>query len=99
MEENITKLNRFGFKKIYHIHSINNFEDEIVYSTNLNSINDLFGTVGKKEFKKEFMHSSNIIKKLDSVSFAKDKIWSRINVKEPFKKYSNKESLKVIRKQ
>ncbi len=97
IEKNIAKLNKFGFNKIYHIQSVNNFEDEIVYSTCLNSINGLFNTVGKEEFKKEFIHSSNIIKKLDSVEFNKNKIWSRVNTKEPFGKYSNIESLKIIR--
>lgn len=98
LNKNIAKLKKFGFKKIYHIQSINNFEDEIVYSTNLNSINGLFNTVGKEEFKKEFIHSSNIIKKLDSVGFNKEKLWSRVNNNEPFNKYSNDESLKIIRK-
>lgn len=97
LEKNIAKLNKFGFKKIYHIQSINNFEDEIIYSTVLNKIDGLFNTAGKEEFKKEFIHSSNIIKKLDSVDFNRDKIWSRVNNKEPFNKYSNKESLKIIR--
>lgn len=97
LEKNIAKLNKFGFKKIYHIQSINNFEDEIVYSTALNKIDRLFNTAGKEEFKKEFIHSSNIIKKLDSVDFNRDKMWSRVNNKEPFNKYSNKESLKIIR--
>ena len=97
LEKNIAKLNKFGFKKIYHVQSINNFEDEIVFSTNIKSINNLFNTVGKEEFKKEFIHSSNIIKKLDSVEFNKNKIWSRLNTKEPFNKYSNKESIKIIR--
>ena len=97
LEKNIAKLNKFGFKKIYHIQSINNFEDEIIYSTALNKIDRLFNTAGKEEFKKEFIHSSNIIKKLDSVGFNRDKMWSRVNNKEPFNKYSNKESLKIIR--
>ncbi|MCR5350801.1 MAG: hypothetical protein K6E20_07415 [Acholeplasmatales bacterium] len=97
LDKNIEKLRKFGFTKIYHVQSIDNFEDEIVYSTNLKSINSLFGTVGTEELKKEFIHSSNIIKKLDSVDFNKDKLWSRTNTKEPFKKYSTKESLKIIR--
>ena len=38
-----------------------------------------------------------IFQKIDSVDFNRDKIWSRVNNKEPFNKYSNKESLKIIR--
>jgi len=97
LEYNLSLLKKFGFNKIYHIQSINNFEDEIVFSTDIPNINKLFNTQGNDEFKSEFIHCSNIIKKLNDVKFNVDKIWSRVNTKEPFNKYSNFESLKIIK--
>ena len=97
LEYNLSLLKKFGFNKIYHIQSIKDFEDEIVYSTNLSNINDMFGTQSKDEFKKEFLHCSNLVKKLNGVKFDASKIWSRTATSEPFNKYANKDYLKIIK--
>lgn len=97
LEYNLSLLKKFGFNKIYHIQSINNFEDELVFSTNLQNINTLFKTQGKDDFKREFIHCSNIVKKLNNFGFDISKMWSRVNNNEPFNKYSTDEALKIIK--
>lgn len=61
LKENLKTLALYGFKKIIHIQSINNFEDEIVYSTSINNINDFFKTNTAGDFKKRFIKHGNII--------------------------------------
>ena len=97
LEENIKRLKTFGFKIIYHIQSINNFEDEIVYSTSIKNIDELYNTNNVSEFKSSFLHQGDILLKLSKNNFDPNKIWSRINTKRPFSKYSNIESIKIIR--
>lgn len=97
LEENVNRLESNGFK-VYHVQSIKNFEDEIVFSTNLKNINDMFNTESLDEFKHRFISQDRIDKKLDKIKFDKSKIWSRLNRKEPFNKHSKKESLDLIRK-
>lgn len=98
LNKNIKKLNSYGFKKIYHIQSIKNFEDEICFASNIKNINLIFNTVSKKDFKKEFNHCSKLDIKLKSIKFDINKIWSRLNSSSPFNIYSKQESLDVIRK-
>ena len=64
-------------KAIYHVQSVNNFEDEIVYATNISNINDVFKTKGVNEFKKQFIAHKDIVKKLNNISFDIKLIWSR----------------------
>ena len=97
LEKNIMTLKKYGFKEIYHIQSIKNFEDELLYSSKLKNINDLFNTEGVKEFKSAFLQHKDICSKLEVVDFSTEKIWSRENKKPPFDKYSNQESLDFIR--
>ena len=96
-ELNVKKLINAGFK-VYHIQSIKNFEDEILYSTKLKKINDMFKTENYDEFKHMFINHNRIDVKLDKSHFNIDKIWSRLNNNEPFKKYSKQESINLIRK-
>lgn len=96
LEENIKKLNDFDFK-VYHIQSIKNFEDEIVFSTNLKNINSMFNTEGIEEFKNHFIHQDKLPNRLSKENFSIEKIWSRVNTKEPFCKFSRKEDLKFIK--
>ena len=96
LEENIKKLNEFDFK-VYHIQSIRNFEDEIVYSTDLKKINDMFSTESVDEFKNYFIHQDRLVSRLKKEKIKVDKIWSRVNKKQPFDKYSNEESLRFIK--
>lgn len=97
LEKNIMTLKLYGFKEIYHIQSIRNFEDEIVYSCNISNINEVFKTAGTKEFKSNFIRHKDIVNKLNSCQFNADKIWSRVNDISPFKKYSNEDKIKYIK--
>lgn len=65
-----------NISKIYHVQSVNNFEDEVVYSTRVNKINEVFDTDGINEFKHKFVNS-NIESKLKSIGFKIELIWSR----------------------
>lgn len=96
LDENTKKIKDAGFR-VYHIQSIKCFEDEMVFSTNLKDINDMFDTENMEEFKHRFINQKNIDKKLERISFNINKIWSRLNTREPFKKYAKKESLNLIR--
>ena len=89
-------MNEFDFK-VYHIQSIRNFEDEIVYSTKLKNINAMYGTENVEEFKNYFIHQDKLANRLNKENFEVEKIWSRVNKKAPFDKYSNEESLKFIK--
>ena len=99
LDMNIKKLNKYGFKKIYHIQSIKNFEDEIVFSSNIKNINSLFSTSSKNEFKRVFCKANNqsLFKKLKSADFNFKDIWSRQDDKT-FKNYSTKEGSKLIKR-
>lgn len=97
LKNNVKKLQLYGFKKIYHIQSIINFEEELLYCTNLKSIDEMFGTVGLTNFKQKFINHKNIISKLQSVGFDKNKIWSR-KTKGSFSIYFNENDQKFIKK-
>ena len=97
LEENIEKLKNNGFTNIIHIQSIRNFEDEIVFSTTIKKINELFNTQGVSDFKTSFISHKNIMSKLNSVNFNYKKLWSRVNYSEPFSKYSNVNDLSSIK--
>ena len=97
LDENVKKLKEYGFE-IYHIQSIKNFEDEIIFSTSLKNINEMYGTDSIVEFKRKFISQSDLDKRLHKENFDIDKIWSRINKDKPFDKYSNQTSIDLIRK-
>lgn len=98
LEQNILLLNQFGFKNIHHIHSIKNFEDELVFSTELTNIHQMYNTNSEEEFKTKFMHQNNILVKLRKHKFDSNKLWSRTIKRGGFKKYSNQESIELIKK-
>ncbi len=98
LDYNIDMLRKYKFNNIYHIQSINNFEDELVYATSLKSINDMYNTSDVDEFKTKFMHQNNLLSKLKSINYDNSKMWSKINKKVPFNKYSRKEDLTIIKK-
>lgn len=95
---NIELLNKYDFKNIYHIQSINNFEDELVYATSLKRINDMYHTVSVEEFKTKFVHQNDLLSKLKRINYDNSKMWSRVNTKEPFGVHSKKEYLTIIKK-
>ena len=82
IEENVNLLKQSkNIKAIYHVQSINNFEDEIVYSCKISSINDIFKTRSASEFKNKFLAHKDIVKKLNSVGFDIKLIWTRSSQK------------------
>lgn len=88
---NVEKLKQYGYKNIIHIQSIRNFEDELVYCSSVTSVNQIFKTQSKSEFKSKFMHSNNILNTLKNINFDISKLWSRNNIESPFNIYcSNK---------
>lgn len=97
LKENIKMLNKYGFTKIYHIQSVSNFEDEIVRSTNINSIDDFFGTSGVDNFKKKFIAHKDIVSKLKMVDFDVNKIWAT-KCKNNFSEFSKIEDCTFIKK-
>lgn len=97
LEKNIKLLESNGFKNIIHIQSIKNFEDEIVFSSAIKSIHEIFSTQGMEEFKAQFIHCGNILNKLDSIKFNKDKIWTRNSNEKLFNVY-NANKIEKLRK-
>ena len=93
---NIDRLKKYGYKNIIHIQSINNFEEELLYSYNIKSINEIFKTQSNDEFKRNFIGCNNIYKKLSSVGFNINKLWSRKNISGIFSKY-NKNQINDIK--
>lgn len=97
LEENLRLFNLAGLKQIYHVQSLKNFEEELLFSTDCNKINDFFHTEGREEFKKQFIKHSDIRTKLASVGFKPENMWSRLNTEEPFKQYASQEALNFIK--
>ncbi len=97
LEKNLETLSFYGFKKVVHIQSIINFEDEIVHSTNINKINEFFKTNTVDEFKKAFINHGDIYSKLKSCQFNIKLLWCRKNEKNPFNIYSKVEDLNLIK--
>lgn len=95
-DENIRLLKSAGFSYIHHIQSLDCFEDEIVYSSSLNDINDCFKTERVDGFKARFIEHKDILTKLKSIEFDPKKMWSRVNQKSPFALYSRQSSLDFI---
>lgn len=96
LERNVQILKESGVSAIYHVQSLQNFEDEIVYATSLQEINDFFHTSRRGEFKSAFIAHKDIVAKLQKMDFDDQKIWSRVNEKEPFGEYSSQKSLDFI---
>lgn len=89
LEENIVKMKKNkNIKEIIFIPQILNLEDEIIYATNVNQIEELLGSSSKKDFKNDFNSCSNIYSKLISKKFNISKIWTR-NCTTTFKKFKN----------
>lgn len=90
---NMLKSNK-NISHIYHVQSVENFEDELVYSTCLKNINKMFDTQSSSEFKTKFVNS-NIVSKLNSLNFNHQKMWIHIP-KNDFKNYpQNSKSIKL----
>ena len=98
LEKNIQTLKKHSISTIIHIQSIKNFEDEIVYSTSVKKIDDVFNTVGVDNFKVAFLEHKDILSKLKQIRFDNNKMWSRIDKTTIFKNYSNASYLPMIRR-
>jgi len=76
-ERNLEQLKKNkSISKIIHVQSVKNFEEELVYSSDLNNINEMFNTKSVSEFKTKF-NSANIINKMKKINFKFSKIWTR----------------------
>lgn len=65
-------------KEVVVISQVLNFEDELVYATNIKSIEKFIPNCTKKEFKSKFIKlGSNMIAMLEKQDFDADKLWSR----------------------
>ncbi len=67
LERNVKILKESGVSAIYHVQSLQNFEDEIVYATSLQDINDFFHTSRHGEFKSAFIAHKDIVAKLEKM--------------------------------
>jgi len=47
--------------------------------------------------KRPSIKQKDIVNKLEKIDFDMNKLWSRVNTKEPFSKYSNQKDLKTIK--
>lgn len=96
LEKNIKALREYGIKIIYHVQSIKNFEGEILYSTQINDINEFFASSKVEEFKNKFINHRDILSKLKSASFDADKLWSRSLTEGCFSKFDGGEAKAFI---
>lgn len=93
IDQNISILLKHSYltkDKIYIVMSVDNFEDELVYSCEkLSNIHDLFKTNDIKEFKTKFINRDNLKSKLIQEGFNIRKIFTR-TPKPPFDKFINR---------
>ena len=80
---------------IFHIQSIKNFEEELLYSSNIKRITDMFKDKSIKDFKKSFCNCTNLIKKLEEIHFDLDKMWKR-KTNNVFKEFYNEVDRKKL---
>ena len=65
-------------KEVVVISQVLNFEDELVYATNIKSIEKFIPNCTKKEFKSKFIKlGSGMVAMLEKQDFNADKLWSR----------------------
>ena len=77
LKYNIDMLEQYGFTKIHHIQSVKNLEDELLRSTSIKKIDDIFNTQGEAEFKHKFINTENLASKLNNINFDINKIWKQ----------------------
>lgn len=93
LKKNITLLtNKRKIKKIIHVQSIKNFEDEIMFSSCIKNIDDVFKTKGKSSFKRAFINCDNLTSKFKTIKFNFSKIWSRESIDIRLKDYKSEGS-------
>lgn len=72
--ENKRNLEKNGVKYIF-VYQDKDLEDEIVKSTNLKKISEMFGTKSVREHKTIFNDYKNLLQKLENIGFDINKIW------------------------
>lgn len=72
--ENKKNLEKNGVNYIF-IYQDKNLEDEIVKSTSLKKISEMFGVKSIGEHKTIFIENKNLLQKLESIEFDVNKIW------------------------
>lgn len=78
LEKNVGLIEKYTKKiKIYHIQSVRNIEEEIVYSSNIKKIDEVFKTKGDNEFKRKFCQCNNLFAKLNEIGCDYSKMWIR----------------------
>ena len=79
LTQNIKILkNSKHIKEVIVIPQVLNFEDELVYATNIKSIEKFIPNCTKKEFKSKFIKlGSKMVAMLEKHGFNTDKLWSR----------------------
>ena len=96
LKKNIAKLNGYcNVARVITIPQIKNFEDELIYSCNIDKITDLLNSRSVSNFKSDLIHITNLPKKLNEHKFDFDKFWSRI-AESPYQDIKN-ESTKIKR--
>lgn len=61
--------------KVIFLYQHENFEDELIKSTNLKKIEDMFKVIGKDNHKYNFINCKDLNKKLEDIEFNFDKMW------------------------
>lgn len=74
LQFNLSRLKKTK-AKIINLHSVLSFEDEIVRSTNVDSLNKIFKTSSVSDFKIKFITCKNLKYKLESLDFDINKMW------------------------
>lgn len=75
LRENLKILKKNHFKKVWCVIQVKNLEDEIVRSTSLRDVKDLFKCKSLDDFKEQFIREKNLYKKLSDKVFDLDKMW------------------------
>ena len=79
LKENIKKAKKSAqVKDVYCITQVKNIEDELVRSTDINSIEKLLGSKSKSDFKRDILRERNLKQKLEAHSFDLNKLWCKI---------------------
>ncbi len=99
LEKNVHIIENFSKKtKVYTIPQVMNLEDELVYSCSLKDIRIITGSRSEKDFKRDFLHMSNLWQKLTENNFNIQRLWSR-NASGEFKRVKNdSEYIKLIKR-
>jgi len=93
LKNNVSILKKSAnIESVIHVQSIEKFEDEIVYSTDIKSINDVFKTANEKDFKNRFIECKALIEKLSKINFNFNKIWTRCSNNKSLHDFTNEGS-------